>query len=281
VKAEAIYAGIAQNAASPARARRFGSPSDGISTLEHMSQPRHASTCSSSTSTSASPISGARPRASPTGRSTSSRPSCGPPTARATATRSPRTRPARSAPITATAFPAGNTNLRRRAPLPPSPRPPTLNHPVASARPALGVDCPRGRSTRSPARLVVALAVAGVLAVFLLYTAVAGQLDAVARRRASSPGTRAASWPSSAPSSGRSRRFALAGGPSLRHSRHRTAKGPVVPVVYRGDSPPPLFKVGRHVVVERHVRERPRRGNGHRHEVPFEVHRDDDSALDG
>jgi hypothetical protein len=29
-------------------------------------------------------------------------------------------------------------------------------------------------STRSPARLVVALAVAGVLAVFLLYTAVAG-----------------------------------------------------------------------------------------------------------
>jgi cytochrome c-type biogenesis protein CcmE len=104
------------------------------------------------------------------------------------------------------------------------------------------------RSARSPARLVVALAVAGVLAVFLLYTAVAGH-----------------STPSLAPSQLAAHAgvgLAVVGavvGPITGDShapaglrfgvRDIGKKGPVVPVVYRGDSPPPLFAVGRHVVV--------------------------------
>ena len=102
-------------------------------------------------------------------------------------------------------------------------------------------------STRSPARLVVALAVAGVLAVFLLYTAVAGH-----------------STPTLTPSQlgTHSGKLAIVGvvvGPS--HGDSHSARGlrfglrnivgssKVVPVVYRGDSPPPLFTVGRNVVV--------------------------------
>jgi cytochrome c-type biogenesis protein CcmE len=103
------------------------------------------------------------------------------------------------------------------------------------------------RSTRSPARLVVALAVAGVLAVFLLYTAVAGN-----------------STPSLAPSqlAGHTGKLAVVGAvvAPLRGDSHSAGglrfglrdiggKGRVVQVVYRGDSPPPLFAVGRHVVV--------------------------------
>jgi cytochrome c-type biogenesis protein CcmE len=101
--------------------------------------------------------------------------------------------------------------------------------------------------TRSPARLVVALAVAGVLAVFLLYTAVAGN-----------------STPTLTPSqvSGHTGKLAVVGvvvGPvrgdshsaaGLRFGlRNITSASTVVPVVYRGDSPPPLFRVGRNVVV--------------------------------
>ena len=102
------------------------------------------------------------------------------------------------------------------------------------------------RSTRSPARLIVALAVAGVLAVFLLYTAVAGN-----------------STPSLTPSqlkahAGKVEVVGAVVGP-LRGDSHLAGglrfgirdigkRGPVVPVVYRGDSPPPLFAVGRHVV---------------------------------
>ncbi len=105
------------------------------------------------------------------------------------------------------------------------------------------------RSTRSPARLIVALAVAGVLAVFLLYTAVAGN-----------------STPSLTPSglAGHVGKVQVVGavvGP-IRGDSHSAAglrfgirdigsgaKSPVVQVVYRGDSPPPLFAVTRHVVV--------------------------------
>jgi cytochrome c-type biogenesis protein CcmE len=101
--------------------------------------------------------------------------------------------------------------------------------------------------TRSPARLVVALAVAGVLAVFLLYTAVAGN-----------------STPTLTPSqvAGHTGKLAVVGlvvGPvrgdshsaaGLRFGlRNITTTSKVVPVVYRGDSPPPLFRVGRNVVV--------------------------------
>jgi cytochrome c-type biogenesis protein CcmE len=104
------------------------------------------------------------------------------------------------------------------------------------------------RSTRSPARLIVALAVAGVLAVFLLYTAVAGN-----------------STPSLTPSAlaghvGKVQVVGAVVGPILGDSHSPGGlrfgirdigkpKGKAVQVVYRGDSPPPLFAVTRHVVV--------------------------------
>jgi cytochrome c-type biogenesis protein CcmE len=102
-------------------------------------------------------------------------------------------------------------------------------------------------STRSPARLIVALAVAAVLAVFLLYTAVAGH-----------------STPTLTPSQlgGKSGELAVVGrvvGPVRGNSHSQDGlrfglkniygSSRVVHVTYRGDSPPPLFKVGRSVVV--------------------------------
>jgi cytochrome c-type biogenesis protein CcmE len=102
-------------------------------------------------------------------------------------------------------------------------------------------------STRSPARLIVALAVAGVLAVFLLYTAVDGH-----------------STPTLTPSQVAAHHGALSivgavVGPvrGSSHSAHGlrfglkniSGRSGVVPVVYHGQSPPPLFKVGRSVVV--------------------------------
>jgi cytochrome c-type biogenesis protein CcmE len=102
-------------------------------------------------------------------------------------------------------------------------------------------------STRSPARLIVALGVAAVLAVFLLYTAVAGQ-----------------STPTLTPSelANHSGKLAIVGVVvgSIRGDSHSPAglrfglknidgKSGVVPVVYHGANPPPLFKVGRNVVV--------------------------------
>jgi cytochrome c-type biogenesis protein CcmE len=102
--------------------------------------------------------------------------------------------------------------------------------------------------TRSPARLVIALAVAGVLAVFLLYTAVAGH-----------------STPTLTPSEiqGKTGKLSVVGtvvghvrgdshGASglrfqLIDPQGHTARR--VDVVYRGAAPPPLFRVGRMVVV--------------------------------
>jgi cytochrome c-type biogenesis protein CcmE len=102
-------------------------------------------------------------------------------------------------------------------------------------------------STRSPARLIVALAVAAVLAVFLLYTAVAGH-----------------STPTLTPSqlAGKAGQLSVVGtvvGP-VRGDSHSSSglrfglkniygSSRIVPVTYRGDNPPPLFKVGRSVVV--------------------------------
>ena len=98
--------------------------------------------------------------------------------------------------------------------------------------------------TRSPARLVVALAVAGVLAVFLLYTALGG-----------------GSTPLLQPSnlSGKQGKVSLTGkvrGPvtgdakttgGLRFKLHNIrGASPVIPVKYQG-SVPDLFKVGRDV----------------------------------
>jgi cytochrome c-type biogenesis protein CcmE len=101
--------------------------------------------------------------------------------------------------------------------------------------------------TRSPARLIVALSVAAVLAVFLVYTAVLGN-----------------STPQLTPSqlAGHAGKVSVVGavvGP-LRGDAHSSqglrfglkniqGRSEIVSVVYRGDNPPPLFKVGRHVVV--------------------------------
>jgi cytochrome c-type biogenesis protein CcmE len=102
----------------------------------------------------------------------------------------------------------------------------------------------------SPARLIVALSVAAVLAVFLLYTSIAG-------------GGTPSLQPSQLP--GHDGRVSLGGvvvgpvrgdahgGPGLRF-RLRDPKGTAtVPVRYRG-SVPDLFRVGREVVVDGHLR---------------------------
>jgi cytochrome c-type biogenesis protein CcmE len=102
--------------------------------------------------------------------------------------------------------------------------------------------------TRSPARLVVALAVAGVLAVFLLYTAVAsGSTPEVTPSQAhGKTGKMSVVGVVLAPVRGDSHgagglRFSLADPKGHGSSR--------MSVVYRGTTPPPLFKVGRSVVV--------------------------------
>ena len=104
------------------------------------------------------------------------------------------------------------------------------------------------RSTRSPARLIIALAVAGVLAVFLVYTAFAGAStpDVTPSQLAKQqPGKVALVGTVMGPITGGSH---MAGG--LRFRVRQIGKpGPVVNVVYHGDSPPPLFAVGRNVVV--------------------------------
>ena len=103
-------------------------------------------------------------------------------------------------------------------------------------------------STRSPARLIVALGVAAVLAVFLLYTAVAGHSTPTltpSQLAANYTGSLAVVGVVVAPIRGDSHsasglRFGL---------KNIDGKSGVIPVVYRGDNPPPLFKVGRNVVV--------------------------------
>jgi cytochrome c-type biogenesis protein CcmE len=102
--------------------------------------------------------------------------------------------------------------------------------------------------TRSTARLVVALAVAAVLAVFLLYTAVAGHSTPTVTpsQIGSQTGKLAVVGTVVGPIKGDSHganglRFTLKD-PTGANSRR-------VAVVYRGDSPPPLFAVGRSVVV--------------------------------
>jgi cytochrome c-type biogenesis protein CcmE len=100
----------------------------------------------------------------------------------------------------------------------------------------------RSRSA-SPARLVVALAVAGVLAIFLVYTAISGTTPAL--------------QPSNL--NGRTDKVSLTGkviGPIVGdshqlgglHFKLHNINGvsPIVPIVYHG-SVPDLFKVGRDV----------------------------------
>jgi cytochrome c-type biogenesis protein CcmE len=99
------------------------------------------------------------------------------------------------------------------------------------------------RPARSPARLVIALSVAGVLAVFLIYTAVSGSTPALQPSNLGShTGTVSltgkvvgAVHGDASTSSGL--RFSL---------RNIHGESPTVPVVYRG-SVPDLFKTGRDV----------------------------------
>jgi cytochrome c-type biogenesis protein CcmE len=99
--------------------------------------------------------------------------------------------------------------------------------------------------TRSPARLIVALSIAGALAIFLVYTAIAGggtstikpsELTA-ARGRVQVVGTVAG------PITGNPY------GPVGQHFRMRDIGGKAsVPVVYRGDEGA-LFKLGQNILV--------------------------------
>jgi len=102
---------------------------------------------------------------------------------------------------------------------------------------------------RSPARLVVALSVAAVLAVFLLYTSIAG---------GSTPSLRPSQLP------GHTGNVSLAGkvvGPTrgnghdaaLRFRLRDVQGAATVPVVYRG-TVPDLFRTGRDVVVTGRLR---------------------------
>ena len=102
---------------------------------------------------------------------------------------------------------------------------------------------------RSPVRLIVALSIAGVLAVFLLYTSIAG-------------GGTPALRPSQL--TGHTGRVSLMGqvvgkpsgdahGAGLRFQLRDVKGNATVPVVYKG-SVPDLFRTGRDVVVDGHLR---------------------------
>jgi cytochrome c-type biogenesis protein CcmE len=104
--------------------------------------------------------------------------------------------------------------------------------------------------TRSPARLVVALAVAGVLAVFLLYTALGGSgIDLLQPSNlAGHAGTVSLTGKVRGPVNGDSKSN---GG--LRFALHNIqGKSPVVPITYKG-SVPDMFKVGRDVNLTGHL----------------------------
>lgn len=103
-------------------------------------------------------------------------------------------------------------------------------------------------TTRSPARLIVALAVAGVLAIFLLYTAIAGKStpQISPSQLASQSGNVSVVGVVVGPVKGDSH---APGGLRFGIRDRGTSKGNVVPVVYHGDSPPPLFQPTREVVV--------------------------------
>jgi cytochrome c-type biogenesis protein CcmE len=100
------------------------------------------------------------------------------------------------------------------------------------------------RPARSPARLIVALSVAGVLAVFLLYTALGGSSTPLLQpsNLAGHAGTVSLTGKVIGPVAGDSHangglRFAL---------RNIQGASPKIPIVFRG-SVPDLFKAGRDV----------------------------------
>jgi cytochrome c-type biogenesis protein CcmE len=98
---------------------------------------------------------------------------------------------------------------------------------------------------RSPVRLIIALSVAGALAIFLVYTALAGGTPSIQPSQLSSQHGRVSlAGKVVGPPSG------TALGPSGLHFTLRDVQGTTtVPVVYRG-SVPDLFRTGRDVSVE-------------------------------
>jgi len=101
------------------------------------------------------------------------------------------------------------------------------------------------RSTRSPARLIVALSVAGVLAVFLVYTALTGTTPALQPSNlVGHPGTVSLTGKVVGQVTGD------AHNPTGLHFELHNIQGksPIVPIIYHG-SVPDLFESGRDVNV--------------------------------
>jgi cytochrome c-type biogenesis protein CcmE len=103
----------------------------------------------------------------------------------------------------------------------------------------------------SPARLVIALSVAGVLAVFLLYTSIAGGGNPSIQP--SELGGRTEEVQLAGIVVGPARGDAHAAGLRFRLRDIRGTRRTTVPVVYTG-SVPDLFKPGRHIVVQGELR---------------------------
>ncbi|MGH3004609.1 MAG: cytochrome c maturation protein CcmE [Gaiellaceae bacterium] len=103
---------------------------------------------------------------------------------------------------------------------------------------------------RSPARLVVALSIAAVLAVFLLYTSFAGGATPSLRpsQLADHPGDVSLAGRVVGPVEGDAR------GDGLRFTLRDIDGTATVPVVYTG-SVPDLFEVGRHVYMRGELRD--------------------------
>lgn len=100
---------------------------------------------------------------------------------------------------------------------------------------------------RSPARLVIALSVAAILAVFLLYTSIAG--GGTPSVSPSELGGRTAQVSLSGVVVGPVTGDAYAGGMRFRLRDIKGGSAETVPVLYRG-SVPDQFKVGRDLVVD-------------------------------
>ena len=105
------------------------------------------------------------------------------------------------------------------------------------------------RSRRSPARLVVALAIAALLAVFLVYTALSGTTPALQPSNlAGHTGTVSLTGKVIGPLKGDAH---LQGG--LQFKLHNiNGVSPTIPIVFHG-SVPDLFKVGRDVNLTGHL----------------------------
>ena len=100
---------------------------------------------------------------------------------------------------------------------------------------------------RSPARLVIALSIAAVLAVFLLYTSIAG--GGTPSVKPSQVASRTGTVSLVGKVVGKPTGDAHAGGLRFELADVKNPTGPTVPVVYTG-SVPDLFATGRDIVVD-------------------------------